>query len=443
MKIASVWIQGYRSIRDLRLEGLGAANIFYGPNGAGKSNILSALRLFGDLLRLRAIVGVDGLERPLSELGLRERDLCTYSDAPRIVLGVEIGPGARPVAVPLPGRDLTRLRIELTVDISGARGTLGLSRLEDAETGQDLVAYAASPEGGPLRGVLGSAIPDTLFSLIPAVRALSEERSELAGPAQGAPGRAARGLQHLIRQGRLKEALFQAKNSPSLRAQESYERLRSLLSGPPLDRPPFNVVRDPETGEYDLQEIVARPDGERQARSLDLAGLGTQQVYSILASILLSDAYAVGLEEPESHLHGPSSGRHLRVLLRRILDERRAVQQLFIATHSGLFDLDPTGYWDVRLDPTLGTLVERRALIDVDRRHLFETSPARHALMDMLRYLPEGQIVFRHADGRGLTGPEMIRLLQEDDPDALAFLDAVAGAAVNAVRVRAKRSETS
>jgi len=43
MRIASFWAKGYRSLRDVRVDELGAFNVFYGPNGSGKSNVLAGI----------------------------------------------------------------------------------------------------------------------------------------------------------------------------------------------------------------------------------------------------------------------------------------------------------------------------------------------------------------------------------------------------------------
>lgn len=173
---------------------------------------------------------------------------------------------------------------------------------------------------------------------------------------------------------------------------------------------------------------------------LDLAGLGIAQIYSIVAQILLPGMRAVGIEEPEAHLHAPTSGLHLRELLERMVDEQ-FIDQLFIATHSNLFDLDETGYYDVSFDPERGTVVERKNdLIEIDQRHLYEPGPAKHALLGFLQYMEPDAVVFRTDDGAPVNVKEMLDMLQRDDPLALAFLRDVTGAAVRAVRVKSKKA---
>ena len=210
-------------------------------------------------------------------------------------------------------------------------------------------------------------------------------------------------------------------------------------TGEPLHRPPFVPVLDPQTRHYALHEELVDSDGTVHSLPLELRGLGLQQLYLLLGHILLGASFAVGLEEPEAHLHAPTSGRDLRTLLQRVVKEGM-VQQLFIATHSNLFDLDETGWFDVSLENGATRVARRTDLAAIDRDHLYEPGPARHGLQDMLRYLPPETIVFRRAaDGSGITATEMLDMLQRDTAEAVDFLRDVHGAAIRAVQIRASK----
>ncbi len=129
-------------------------------------------------------------------------------------------------------------------------------------------------------------------------------------------------------------------------------------------------------------------------------------------------------------------------LLVRLVEEKH-VEQLFIATHSNLFDLDSTGYWDISKDGERGTQATRKDdLNSIDRHHLYEPGPAKHALLDVLHYLEPDEVAYRRADnGDTVTVQQMIGLLQADDSLAKQFLDDIHGAAVRAVRVQSKRKK--
>ncbi len=179
------------------------------------------------------------------------------------------------------------------------------------------------------------------------------------------------------------------------------------------------------------------PAAPRRARhSLDLAGLGIAQIYWILGQAMLSGARIIGIEEPEAHLHAPTTGKHLRALLARLVDEKH-IDQLFIATHSNLFDLDDKGFFDVRLENG-ETIVTRKPLDAIDE-HLYEPGPTRHALEELLAFAPANKVMFRRPDGSPVTASEMVKLLRDADPTALDYLRNLHAAAVDVVGLRSRR----
>jgi hypothetical protein len=241
-----------------------------------------------------------------------------------------------------------------------------------------------------------------------------------------------------LRNGRLKNALVAAQISPNPAIRRHLQDLRALLAGPPLHRPPFDPVGDLTTRTVDIHERLPEPNPEGLDVPLDLAGLGIAQIYAILAQAMLSGARAVGLEEPEAHLHAPTSGLHLRELLKRLVDEKH-IDQLFIATHSNLFDLDATGYYDVSLKDG-ETVIMKRPLDAIDE-HLYEPGPTRHALEELLEMHVKDdpdRVMFRYSGGT-VSVREMLEMLRRSDKIALDYLEDVHRAAVDVVGLRARR----
>jgi AAA ATPase domain len=255
-------------------------------------------------------------------------------------------------------------------------------------------------------------------------------------PEQNTKGK--QSIVELLTAGRLKEALLRASKHPDRSIREGYKALGQLLQDPPFNQPPFEMTEDPETGRIELVETVTDPARGARDVPLDLVGLGVAQVYYILARALLGNTRTAAIEEPEAHLHAPTTGIELRQVLERLVNEGY-LDQLFIATHSNLFDLDPTGYYDVSQDERGATRVERKPLSEIDRQHLYEPGPAKHALTEFLRYMEADAIVFRRPDGSPVSVSEMLDMLQRDDDTALEFLRDVHGAAVRAVRVKHKK----
>lgn len=445
MRIESFWAKGYRSLRDVRIDNLGPFNVFYGPNGGGKSNILAGIQLLLDLVRVGASGLLANTATPQSaanavlEAGLiAHHDFYAREDSRTLVLGAHFvsSEAGKPALEAGPVR-LPDLTIELTFQwIVQADPKLTLSQVKSA--GQQ-VAFPGFLLGLPSQrdeyqaSLISEVLPAQSFALIGANRLVSTEAKGSA-PTSGMKNTVAWHLRH----GQIKRALLQAQLDPSPATRRRLDVLRNLLAGPPLYRPPFAPTQDPVTGAVELHERLPEPNPEGLEIPIDLAGLGIAQIYAILANAMLAGTSVVGIEEPEAHLHAPTSGRALRTLLVRLVEEK-FLDQLFIATHSNLFDLDPTGYFDVSLKDGC-TVVTRSDLTRIDREHLYEPGPAKHALEKLLQYAPAEEIVFRRSDGRGVTAEEMMRLLQEDDALAVRFLEDVHGAAVRMVKIQSKKS---
>lgn len=453
MRISSLKVEGFRSLRSLHLDKLGTMNIFYGRNGAGKSNILLAIdRAFQVLSELFRTPGWDGPVRALSRKDLHHGE-------GRIGLEIQINGSGEPLLRFEEGWSLPTMRFALEVwETGGAllRGRLqGLSfpissgacvnvdwdvwNSQRRPWSEELAAAGLS-EGAPdlltFRSRLTRLIQERLrrdaWLLVPATRQISLDQGATAVPDQASHRLQ---VQALLTQGRFAEAMVTASSSPDLSVREGFRRLIALMQEPPLSRPRLEPVHDRVEGHYDLQEVSKGRDGGLHAVSVGDQGLGVQQLYVVLGCLLLGGTAVAGLEEPEAHLHAPSAGRELRLLLRRVV-ELGFVRQLFVATHSNLFDLNLDGWYDVALEDGQTQVTWRADWAEMDRRHLYEPGPARHALMDLLRYLPEDTPVFRRPDGRPVSGPEMVRMLIDDDPVAFAFLDDVNAAAVRAVQLR-------
>jgi hypothetical protein len=189
--------------------------------------------------------------------------------------------------------------------------------------------------------------------------------------------------------------------------------------------------------------VLPEPNPQGLDIRIDRAGHGVIQLYAIVATILLAEGRLVAIEEPEAHLHAPTMGRELRALLKSLVLDKE-IDQLFVATHSNLFDLDPDGYWDVSLDAsTAETRVVRKKLSEIDALHLYEPGPAKHALAQLLRYAPETELIYRRPDNTPVTAGEMLRLLQEDDDIALSFLRSIHGAALRIVKLNSRKEPTA
>jgi predicted ATPase len=433
MKVKKFWAQGYRSLRDVTLDQLGEFNIFYGPNGGGKSNVLDALQTLFCVMPLAvdAASGPEDERLSFREAGrlaaerIREDDFFAREETNTIVLGAIIeDPASGFGGAFFNGRQVKRVEVE----VSFMRRRPGMFDLKFTRL------YINSQRPGlpftdpAIREVLRGIVPQA-FTHIGVTRTLITKASHNGTPSMST-------MVGTIPDDEVVRELFRAKNAPPNRGlRERFDQLREFMAKT-LHRGDFDVFMDPETQNLELREMLPEPNPLGRYIRVDHAGHGVVQVVAIVATILLREGRLVAIEEPEAHLHAPTLGRELRAVLKSMVDDDR-VHQLFIATHSNLFDLDPTGYWDVSLVHG-ETRVERKPLDEIDRLHLFEPGPAKHQIQEMLRLYGD-EVVFRTSDGRRLTAKEMLMSLQCDDDVAKAFLETLHAAAMQVTGLRAKR----
>lgn len=434
MKIRKFWVKGYRSLRDVSLDGLGDFNVFYGPNGSGKSNVLDAMHAFFCVMPHAVDAAYGPKEERISfrEAGRRAAQWIVAEDfnLRGSTDSVELGARIEASADSFGGLVFNNAPVE-HVEVQ-----VQLTRVRDGEHNLKLsrLLINAQKPGLPfgdtqIRALLRHLVPSA-FAHIGVTRTLGINADRGGSPAGG---RAV----STIPDGEVISELFRAKNSRDREIRNRYEQLQAFLSAT-FHRGRFDVFVDPETSELELRELLPEPNPQGLDVRVSRAGHGVVQLYAIVVAALLSGADLVAMEEPEAHLHAPTLGRELRQVLRSLVDQPQTqIRQLFIATHSNLFDLDPTGYWDVRLEGG-ETVVERRPLYEMDR-HFYEPGPARHALQQLLRYAPLEEVVFRRPDGQPVSAGEMLQMLQEDDQTAVDFLNTLHSAALRVVRVAQKK----
>lgn len=425
MLVKKFWARGYRSLHDVEMVDLGPFVILYGPNGAGKSNILDALQTLFVLLpsAVDTALGADDERRSYWDAGrdaavwVSNDDFFGGSEARDIVLGMEVenleGPKFR-------GSKVDRLHVELTVRKADAeRLTLRITHLYI--NGQKPGLPFEDPDLG---NILRSILPSS-FNHIGVTRKMSPSSVPLLSGSQ---------IGGTLLDANLVSELFEAKNSDVPAQRERFAATQHLIErelGRAID---VFLTKDRQ---IELRSRLPEPN----PRGIDIgaaqAGHGHVQMFAILAAIMLREGRLVALEEPEAHLHAPTMGRKLRSLLHDLVARDQHIDQLFVATHSNLFDLDESGYWDVALEDGK-TVVRRKPLDEIDLHHLYEPGPAKHQLQKMLALYGE-EVVFHTQDGRTLTNMDMLHSLQVDDDAAQAFLEAMHAAALQVTGLRAKR----
>lgn len=423
MKLTRFSAKGYRSLRDVTLDGLGDFNVFYGRNGSGKSNILDALQTFFCVLPLAvdSAYGTDDERLSFRDAGnqaatwIRDDDFFLHSDVRAIEFSARLSELKHVLFHGQPVRDID-LEVHYT-RVRPGQSNLQIKRLYINGQRPGLPFHDVDT-----RDVLRVLVPQA-FTHLGVTRTLSVQG--------GAPTARPVGT---IPDGEVVRMLFEAKNSSDPGVRARFDQVREFMVRA-LHRGTFDVFMNADKG-LELRERLPEPNPRGLDIRLNNAGYGVVQMYTIIATILLAGGRLVAIEEPEAHLHAPTMGRELRTILRELVSDGR-IDQLFIATHSNLFDLDLTGYWDVSLVDR-ETRVQRKPLDEVDRLHLFEPGPAKHQLQELLRLYGD-EVVFRTNDGRPISAQQMLVSLQDDDDTAKAFLETMHASAMQVTGLRARR----
>ncbi len=159
-----------------------------------------------------------------------------------------------------------------------------------------------------------------------------------------------------------------------------------------------------------------------------------------LDPILLQRGDMVAVEEPEAHLHAPTTGRGMRDCLLRV-EKNGIIDQLFVATHSNLFDLDPDGYWDVRINEETKSTLIARSRAGSGARPPPSPGPMKRVLRVMLeQYRDDARVMFLARDGKKVTAAELIHHLDDDDDLALEYVRGLYSAAMELYGRQARRA---
>jgi hypothetical protein len=463
IRITQLRIENFRSIQSMTLEeaDLGPVVVLYGKNGAGKSNILAAMERFWRVLGLAMQMGyppetpyvLDQLEKVLTR-----EDVYRVGLAGRIRLGVRIVFNVEPLK--FGDFYATEIDIQLLVEIPRSipamlhvEKMIAKCNFNNEEKILEMQAFDESHSWLQKNKIARESITNEQFAIarvewrqqlyllceygflsIPAMRELGQKK--IAASDEDDATIATRAAMT----GDLALAFSRAHNSLDFELRSRLDAFKKLLSGPPLHRPELtSYIQKDRSGLVEIHYDQGRPF----ALPIDQVGLGLQQVYAILGAILLSKAPIVTIEEPEAHLHAPTTGLQLRALLLKIVEGDKdispLISQIFIASHTTLFDLNPKGYLEVTHDMEHGTKARRYTdLVRLDRNHAYELGAARHALMDALRLSRQDRIAFRRPDGSAITTSEMLVLLANHDPIAIEYLEDVTSAAVRAVALKAE-----
>jgi AAA domain, putative AbiEii toxin, Type IV TA system len=365
-RLQSFQVEGYKNLRAaVRLDDLGRFNVLHGDNSVGKSNLLESIGLFFvavEAVREEAERGPSLEERyarhaPVVEAapdgrppreavrsfawfmreGYPPGDVFDRRDAQPIVMEARLELDHDESDPPwLAQPVVARVRVErgdeeVTVRILGLVRTVDGADLATGgghtEATDEAFALVLSRLGQRARG---KAVAPR-FALIRADRTLAREAAESPSPLatrEPLPRTLGKALYDAERATDTRRARFR-------RFTTALDRLHDLV-GPGRWRMDFDI-------EADQAELVLDDGSDRLPVPLRLMGSGIQQIATLCAGLMVTEADIVAIEEPELNLRWTAQ-RALRDVLHEIVAGADGLSQLLLASHSGQFEEEPTFY---------------------------------------------------------------------------------------------------
>lgn len=329
MKIESIHIKGFKSIKDLKIEGLSDINVFFGQNNVGKSNLFEAIAICNRLLINGSNLSISKLVKEFGQI------------------------------FALDGNGIIDLQLNIRLDKDERERVHSDIRLLNSN---------------PILSFFCQLNSQNQDNLRPEVKAIVSNRGEVSYP----PGKyqldwpefhlihAQRQFQRelmstkdaqaktkVVSHNNLKQALFDAYNSLDFQQKKRLAAIRDILNSPPFELGELDIARDPNNNEINIGFI--RPNGRLPIENM---GSGTQQLLLMLGQIFLNDYPIIALEEPEMNLSPQYQSLLLETLRQLMKDPAVKLNQLFISTHSPHLEFQEN-FFHVFLDEEGYTQVER------------------------------------------------------------------------------------
>ena len=348
MKIKSIYIKNYKSIKEARIENLGDFNVFIGKNNRGKSNILKALDLFFNWRDSRDYDEVlrekPGNQKfdPTQKFDATTKDyrlLFGQKQGGVIKINVKLELSQSEIRELFPDEEvkyvdnITHSRSDLinnaviiskkisiadktaTCQVNYVKTDKGTTLMEHDDIHKKYTILVKTKGGYYSLGGEGEHIGTKVleqinqrFLIVPAVRHIEKESRNL------------------------KKASLDGSGMPSEYLR--YEKDHSLSK-----RPVFTKIKDGISDIFsDYQNIESMEDGEGNVEvhfgdfPSSSVGSGINQIFITIFNIDSHNDVIFGIEEPESHLH-PEVQRKVF----NFLKEQSKEKQIFITTHSPIF----------------------------------------------------------------------------------------------------------
>jgi len=341
MRITSIHIQNFRSLRDVRLDQIGNMTVLIGRNGAGKSNIFEALNVL-----------VSGLDAEIErELGSLDAGLwfAKNDDAPiRITAELVFDDGGFSKIYPDGGEGSKAHMVRIAREIIGPASKARIRTADLEIDGVPLIRDGTVTEGSQASdtrkggGEKETSDANTEDRVKTFLKNLTEEVKRrfliIQAARNGVPvGASSLRRTPIMPSETVKELMTLSQTIEPREYEKTWVRIQETFK----DMCPY--VEELKTVQGSL---VMRERGSDVHIPVGCWGGGQQEVLALVDWLSKEDTTFVLLEEPEMHLH-PGMIRKLFSFLRRLSSQK----QVIISTHSPILvdrrDIETT--WIVQL----------------------------------------------------------------------------------------------
>ena len=380
MRIRSVHITEFRSLRDSQITHMSGQNIFHGDNDTGKSNLLRGLELIfrrktlsiavqhdpgvGETVRRLAPFWIGEIEEFSDNFYMRGQGPVTFD----IVIEMSIekfgGIDANGIlsSINEEGHDF-RVRLKGRIERNENNGIMVLTdvwfndqpamhRVEDKEDSEDSTVWLPerSEQKTMKREVVESVLDsfNDLVAVIPASRFLADE--SISDEEVKLHSRSFKNWLH--------------NKSLSRDGYEVYQKINKWFAGKPMEWGEISFLR-----QGDALDLMIAHDHMSRIR-IDEKGTGVQQMLVLFGYIAQLKAGVIAVEEPELNLSFKNQDRMINVLRDLVEREDCVPHQVLITTHSDHIgsrgDLSR-----FRVEKENGSDTTIRKFTNEDRRDLF------------------------------------------------------------------------
>jgi AAA15 family ATPase/GTPase len=396
MQLKNFTVKGFKNFQtELVLENLGAIAVIHGENNVGKSNVLEAMQLFFQLLRVQepnqTVHKTWGQKLRFSELeeqGFYPSDFfnleipapieinVTFTIQPEELERADIQPLLPSSEVQM-ALQLKHIHADLDYQITKYQFADGTDVTHPEATAEQKTYAARFATFLAQRFILKTKEKTNRFALIRLDRRISQAEIEA--------------VRRVIPQA-LSLQLYDAKESPEPSHYKKWELFVKTMHK-------FNDVLGPGEFVVLFNRHTSRANLAFQSPStripIDLLGSGIQQIVALIARMLMSNANFVAIEEPELNLRYTLQLR-LREIFKDIIEAPVGPQQLFLTSHSPAFEFGKHFYAMRQINglPTLELKPIKQALLfthhHADSPYLVgEHAPLCYVSTDGLVRLPE------------------------------------------------------